>query len=275
MRPVVYDFDKAYEFLRSAWEEKRKINPSFSLRAWAKNLGLSSNTTLSLILAGKRKIPAKYIPMFIEKLSLNPIEGQYLENLIAYNQSKDLKLKRFYADRLNALRPKNAKSLLTQQQIEFISNPNHVVLLEAIDLKDFRSNEKWILEHIDEAMEAQDIKEIISRLIELNLISDVDGHLTRRTGHLNTTDEIPSAAIKLFHKNNAKRAIVAIDKQDLESRDISGHFFNIEKKNLPEIKQAIRSFVGSLLTEYEAKPGCGDASYQLNIQLFKTLDPNL
>jgi hypothetical protein len=43
----------------------------------------------------------------------------------------------------------------------------------------------------------------------------------------------------------------------------------LKKDKLVKAKKAMRQFINDFLTEYEAKPGDGDETYQLNLQLFQ------
>ena len=43
----------------------------------------------------------------------------------------------------------------------------------------------------------------------------------------------------------------------------------LKKEKLTQAKKAMRQFIANFLSEFEAKPGEGDETYQLNTQLFK------
>src|SRR4051812_39521403 len=64
---------QAQSFLKSELSRRCERNPSYSLRAFAKSLGVS-HTILSLVLAGKRPLARKSARKISEKLGLDPAQ---------------------------------------------------------------------------------------------------------------------------------------------------------------------------------------------------------
>ena len=89
----IFEFNSSSLFLRSVWERKRVFNKSFTLRAWAKQLGISSYGTLHQIIKGMRPFPKKYAMALGESLGLDAKEILYFETLIDYEKAKSLKEK--------------------------------------------------------------------------------------------------------------------------------------------------------------------------------------
>ena len=270
----IYDYEHAHQFLKDSWEEKRQSNPAFSLRAWSKRLGFESNAPLSLMLNGKRPIPKKYIPKLISDLSLDTTEGLYLETLINYNRAKDSVTRDFYYQRLKEIAPQKDVKFLDIEKSKIMQNPLHNILLEAINLKNFDSSPKSIKEKLKIEASIAEIGEALLRLESFGLVKNIDGFWSRNPGYINSTDGVPIDALKKFHKINADHAKKAVDQQQLSERDISGHFFNLKEGDLPQIKNEIRSFVQHIMKSYDAHPGTGDYTYELNLQLFKVFGDN-
>lgn len=78
----IYTYNRPETYLKDMLASKKERNPQFSLRAWARLLGMKTHTPLQLMLASKRPIPKKYIPLFGKSLNLNDEEVVYLEAMI-------------------------------------------------------------------------------------------------------------------------------------------------------------------------------------------------
>ena len=63
---------------------KKRKNPSYSLRAYARFLEID-HSSLSSILRGKRKLPLMYLSTFFVKLRLSPIEKKIFEESVKNN----------------------------------------------------------------------------------------------------------------------------------------------------------------------------------------------
>lgn len=89
----IYTYTEPEIYLKDMLYMKKRKNPQFSLRAWARLLGMKTHTPLQLMLASKRPIPKKYIPLFGKSLTLSLDEIEYLEMMIDHQRAKNPKLK--------------------------------------------------------------------------------------------------------------------------------------------------------------------------------------
>lgn len=89
----IYTYTEPEIYLKDMLQMKKRKNPQFSLRAWARLLGMKTHTPLQLMLASKRPIPKKYIPLFGKSLTLALDEIEYLEIMIDHQRTKNPKVK--------------------------------------------------------------------------------------------------------------------------------------------------------------------------------------
>lgn len=89
----IYTYTEPEVYLKDMLLMKKRKNPQFSLRAWARLLGMKTHTPLQLMLASKRPIPKKYIPLFGKSLMLSLDEVEYLELMIDYQRAKNPRVK--------------------------------------------------------------------------------------------------------------------------------------------------------------------------------------
>jgi uncharacterized protein (TIGR02147 family) len=77
----IYDYAKSSDFLRDTFNQIKKERPSYSIRAWSKQLQTNNPTSLARILSDERRIPKAMIPVICKALDLDPNETAYFELL--------------------------------------------------------------------------------------------------------------------------------------------------------------------------------------------------
>lgn len=99
----IYSYTQPEIYLKDMLAAKKEKNPQFSLRAWARLLGMKTHTPLQLMLASKRPIPKKYIPLFGKSLSLSEEDVHYLEIMIDHQRARNEADKAIHRDRMTAI----------------------------------------------------------------------------------------------------------------------------------------------------------------------------
>lgn len=264
----IYNYIDPAQYLSDVFEEKKKNNPMFSLRSWAKQLGMASHGPFHAMLKGERSIPKKYIPKLITSLKLNAKESKYFEALIDYSRAKNLEEKEFYHQRMQALSPKELREVEDLVAYKYHVDPLHHIIGEMTELKTFKNNLGWIKTHMRVNPDLKSIEEALERLINLGVLKLENGKLQKQIRHIYTKNDIMNKAIQLYHKRMGEIAIDQIEKQAVEEREFAGVTFNIHRKDLPKIKEAIREFSDQLIQSFEANSKEGEETYHLNVQFF-------
>ncbi|MGK5086384.1 TIGR02147 family protein [Bdellovibrionota bacterium FG-2] len=282
MKPVkaphssnVYHYASAPAFLRERWEEKRKRNPGFSLRAWSRQMGCESHAPLHLMIAGKRLIPKKYIPFFVSTLKLTPKEGLYFETLVDLSRAKGVEQKTLYLDRLKGLAPQTKVRMHEVDSFRCLGDPLHTILLEMSVLAGFKSDPHWIQSRLSVKTSIPRIQEAIERLLSLGLLKRrEDGELIKTNQHLTNRPDVADLGSQEYHRKVSGLAADAVTTQKIEEREFNGYAFNIKKRDLPRAKQMMREFAQKFIQAIEAPSQEGEESYQLNLQFFKLTTNN-
>lgn len=266
----IYKYTEFHKFLTDAWRDKRSRNSAFSMTAWAHQMGLENSSPLSLAFKGKRALPKKYLPQIIRTLDLDPSQAQYLEALLDLSRAKTPEQKLLYLERLRQLSPTADLGGQVVEEFKYLSDPMHGAIIEMTDLKDFHESPEWIQARLHFTLTVSEIRETIERLLQLNLLKrDEQGRLTKSHGHLTTPQDVADLGTQTYHKAVSQMAGEAVFSQDVVGREFNSYSFNLKRDKLIKAKKAMRAFINDFLTEYEAKPGEGDETYQLNLQLFK------
>lgn len=236
--------------------EYRRRNPSYSMRAFALKLKVSSST-LSEILQGKRNISIKLATRLCNQLQLGPSERAALLSLFL----KQNRLKKLSIDA-------NSKVTFTRleaDQFNLISDWYHYALLSLIETKSFRSEPSWIASRlkIREAV----VKSALSRLERLGLISKDPRteQITCSGKSFSSSDGTLDLSIQKSHFQNLELAQASLETDRVDSRDFTSVTLATDPDLLPKLKELIREFRDRLSSFAEA--GTKKEVYKLCIQL--------
>ncbi len=255
------DYQNIYiQCIQEAWNESKTRNSAYSLRALARDLDVSP-TSLSLILNKKRPLTIDSAIKWATVLKLSAEKKQlFLESVTRDSEQRLNPNNR----KLNQLEEKIQYMQLTLDQFSLISDWYHLAILNLVSLKSFEHNQKWICGQL--GITKVQCAEAIERLVRLDLLEIKDKKFIRTATNINTPSNIPSEAIKNFHRQNIQRAISSIDDTEVDERDISSIMMPIDKNKLAEAKKMITNFRREL--SIFLKEEQGDQVYSLNIQLF-------
>jgi uncharacterized protein (TIGR02147 family) len=268
----IFKYSEPHTFLKDAWAAKKAKNPSFSMRSWSKKLGFGNNSPLSLMLAGKRPIPKKYVPSFAADLELGPRESQYLDALVDLGNAHDPKEREYHWPRMQAISPVAPLQVLELEHFKFLGDPIHTCILEMIDLKGFKHDPAWIRDHLTFPASLDRIDEALDRLAALGLVRQVGNRLEKCQKHLSSRSDVVDEGGQQYHQNVSRLAAEMVRTQPLAEREFNAYALNVSPESMPKAKQLLREFVERFIREVEAAPGEGQRTYQLNLQFFGLAD---
>src|SRR5690606_4938403 len=120
-------------FLNASLQAVQRHNPSYSLRAWAKQLGLSHVAMLSMVLNRKRRLlpqlSSKISQHYVECGRFDETEARYFDILVLFANAKTIEEQAFYERILSSLRPDRCFSTLGLDHFRVISDWYHFAIL--------------------------------------------------------------------------------------------------------------------------------------------------
>lgn len=269
----IFDFTIASEYLKWVFAKKQKRNPKFSIRAWAKRLGFKNNSPLSLMLAGKRSIPRKYVLPMAEDLNLSVGESQYFSALVELSYAKTYRNRMHLLNRLHILRPRPKLIKTEIEPFEFYEDPLNGIIVEMTYLKDFQPDTEWIQKKLRFAVPLAQIKSTVQRLFNLGFLRIGDqGQWIVVSENVVHTTYVKHRAVHAFHRNTQtliSHVIFDADQpvKDLpQEREIQSYSLRIERVSIPKVKEIIWDCVNRIINETSCVPGKADEVYQFNLQ---------
>jgi len=200
MEPVQIHQVQFQNLLIRKFNEARRKNPAYSIRAFAERLEVGSGP-LSQILNGKRKVSEKMAFKIMKKLNLSPSAQKEAFRDLAEDAADD-------------------GYLLEADRFALIADWYHYGILSLLAVKGFQNHPRWIAQRL--GISENQASDAISRLLRLKILSVAsNGKLKRNYPKLTTTDGVPSDALKKAHSQGLELAgrslwnsSVAIDRQD-------------------------------------------------------------
>lgn len=247
------------EIVKAELLKRKSKNSSYSLRSFAKSLDTPAGV-LSQIIAGKRALTLDRAMSWLEKLKLSDEDNEKFLNSVKTNQFKRLDKTE---KKIRDLKKDYKKHLFSLDHFELIANWYHLAILNLIETKDFNAHPSWISKRLN--LDQDDVELALERLKRLKLITIKNGVIKRTHNAIETPADIPSHAVRSYHKQNIERALNAIDNVEISQRDISAITLPVSQNTKEEIKKRINAFrlEISSLTSGEAND-----VYNLNIQFF-------
>lgn len=239
------------QFLNKEIADRCRKNPAYSLRAFAKQIGVNSGT-LSGILSGKRVLSVKTARKIVEGLSIDQATRKTLLEPLVIDCPEGT------SDGVQ-----NQYQALESDAIEAVCNWEYYAVLSVLETKGDH-NVRSISRRL--GTKPYVVTEALSVLKRLGLVSTRGRRVVTTHKNLTTTHDIPSSVLKNAHRQHIEKALQALDEQDIHARDFSGVTMAINKDKLSLAKTVIREFRRKLCTLLETDNA--SEVYRLNVQLF-------
>ena len=253
------------DILKNKLELRQQKNKKYSLRAYARDLGLSSSL-LSEILSGKKGLSLKMAGQVAENLGMNPIEQSYFCDLVTSTNARKEGAKILAQDRLENYRKIQMQSL-TMDSFALIHDWFHFAILELTHIEGFVADAEWVSKRLN--VQKDKIESAVKRLSNMGLLEILeDGNWKDTQVDLATPDGFSFSYLRQFHKQLIEKSILALEEQSVDERDITSLLVSVDSEKLPEAKKRIRDFRNEFIKEFNGPHEKKDNVYCLGIQLF-------
>lgn len=262
------------EILRDVLARKMSRNSSFSLRAFARDLGVS-HTYLSLVLNRKKSLSLKKVIQFSQLLQLDEREADLFMKAGAREARGRASQKSEDAPVLSKKKQKEEEIKffeLETDRFRILTDWYHIPLLELTYTKDFINDPTWIARRL--SISVEQARNAISRLKRLGLLEECGGKLTKTNAKLAIVPKSFETAVRDYHRQMLQKASDAMESgnaEDYAVRDITGSTIAIDPAKIPEVKRRIAAFRRSMLKFLSDKET--SEVYQLNVQFFGISSP--
>lgn len=243
--------------LKEVFAERKKRNPAYSLRAFAKQLDVSAST-LSQILSEQTVPSAELADKIVAKLALSSRKRQL-----------------FMASFAGKIEPRKTNSNNIDVETKFdriqndlfsiVADVIHMAILELTLTEGFNPSPRTIAKQLNAT--EHDVRQAIERLIRLNLLVKEGGLLKRTSTNLTTADKnLTTVALRQQQKQVRLKAIDALENLPPEKRRMSSVTLAIDESKLQHAFQLLDEFCESLSEALQE--GKKTKVYQFEVSFF-------
>lgn len=229
--------------LREKFEARRKLNPRYSLRAFAKFLGVHPGT-LGHVLSGERKLPLEISLRVAKRLSLKPRD--ILESFDGEGDASN-----------------PAYRTLTEKEFSALAAWHHYAIVAALTVRQMGA----IALADSLSLSQAQCSSALNRLERLGIIQMTERGYRVKDGNLTfKSPAIPQAGIRKQHRVYIHKALKSIQEVGIALRDLQGITFAFPTAEMTEARAMIEDFCKRFAARFETS--APDAVYRLNLQFF-------
>lgn len=238
-------------FLSQFFDKRHAKNSKYSIRAFARDVGISSGRA-SEFLRGI-SIPGPRLSKRIEAaLHLSEKQKHELNLLIASHISvrKSGKI--------------GDSHQLADKEFTLLPDWQHFAVLNLLNTAKAEPSIPWLANRLGLSKEA--IEDSLEKLCLAGLVAKQNGFYRATHQHLTSTNTIPSEALRNYHRQMIQRALWSIDNVPMELRNVTSIMMTANPENLYKLKVLTNEFKQRAAELF----GEGEATdvYNLCIQIF-------
>ncbi|MES2802467.1 MAG: TIGR02147 family protein [Bdellovibrionota bacterium] len=244
------------DYLKKEFNRRKKKNKSYSIRAYAKSLKTDAST-LSKVLAGKRKLSYSMAKKIIQALKLDEAIKNTLLLTYADTNKKFLTEEDFFVpdEKLSA---------------ELMSKWEYYTVLSYLEV-----NSAYNTKTMADALKTSEstVSAIIKNLLQLEIIKKEKNKLLVTGKMLTAPSTFDRASLQKVHSEYINKALNFLKTEDTTHADFSGITIAISSKRLKEAAERIKDFRRSLGQFLSSADDTNDSVYRINFQFFPVVGP--
>lgn len=248
------------ELLATELSQRCERNPRYSLRAFAKALGVDASV-LSRVLSGHRALSIATARRVAETLRLPPErKTAFLASIVTEqgNGPDNSRSKKLAKNRREAFE-------LEPEVFRVISDWYHYAILELTFTASFRPDPRWVAKQL--GIQVSEARLALDRLLKLGLLERAGGKVRKAKPALTIKDKTTTSTAQRAHQRQIlEKAIASLEADPLDRRSMTGMTMAIDPSKIELARRRIQSFMSSLCAELGS--GSSRTVYQLGIALY-------
>jgi uncharacterized protein (TIGR02147 family) len=255
------------DILKEELAKRCAANPRYSLRAFARDLEMSPSR-ISQILNNRLGLSTKAARELVSRLDMSPAEADHFCKLVQANDSRSLRTRDSARAALDRYKDETGDYLTLQMDaFQMIADWYHYALLELLKTKGAKSDHKWLSRRL--GISVYETEMAVERLKRLEFLEEKKGKLVPVLDRYTTGTDVPSEAIRSFHKQLLTKAAAALEAQNIGERDITTVTAPVAVEDLPEYKRRIAKFRREMAALFAKRAANATEVYCLGFQFFR------
>lgn len=271
--PSIYAFDTLPAWLAAVIEYKRSLQKSYSIRLLAKQLKIKSPSLLTMILRNERQPTTELAHKLSMYLKLPAPEARFLDALVGLQRAANVDEQSRFANDIKKMRPSSTRINYRMDAIEMMTRWYAIVILEMTRLADFKESPKTIKDQLGSVVTEDMVEASLKALKKHKLVKpDKSGVIRKAADVIRSTVNIPSLAIRSFHKQVLTRAHTAIDTQSIEERYFTALTIAIPRSKIKNAGELMSRFRDEFMAEMTGDQQPPEEIYHLSMQFFRATE---
>ena len=255
------------KIFRAALKRKQAVQPAYSLRALARDLGVSA-AFLSKVMSGEKLPPRERLEKLCYLLELDVLEKEFVVKAVMLDSFGTKVLSRIDAKPRKSIGSKGPRTTTDAPSRQVLGSWMNLAVLEGLTLRPPHCDPETL--RIRLGISEAHWKQTIQTLLTAGLIEEQDGRYQKKDELLYIAGGRSRAEVRAFHEMMIQKARAELTEktlqEDYERRLINGFTVAVNPNNLEHVKAKILRFLDEISREAAAGE-CVDV-YQLNVQFF-------
>lgn len=257
------------DILKARFAEKRRRNAGYSLRAFARDLGLSPSR-LSEIFSYKNNLSLRSAVKISKRLGLSKAESEMFCTLVESHGGKKAAIRNRLSARLRTLMSAQG-NLLSLDAFNVVSDWYHFAILELTTLPYFRSDTMWIAKKLKISHEEASLA--VERLLRIGLLNRDGDRFVACEECASLPEDVQSDAVKKSQSQVLKMAQDALYEQNVGERCYFSVVFPFDVSQLDFAKEKLTKLQLEFRAALRARTGAKNEIYCFSQQFFRIGEP--
>jgi uncharacterized protein (TIGR02147 family) len=256
--------------LREALARRVGANPRYSLRAFARDLGISPSY-LSQVLSRARGLSPRNSGPVLERLGLSERERAIYQLEIRRDAFRNEQGRRKLQRQLDLVLEEARSITLANDAFAVISDWYPMVMLQLLVLDGAPRDSRARFAAFSArrlGIPRASARQALASLIRLGLVRENAGRLERVHDTVWAGGDVPSRAIRQFHRQMLQKAAAAMELQSLDERSFHALQIPMRRSDLVELEAMLVRFRKQVLAKFGRMDGSADALVAVQLQRF-------
>lgn len=243
---------------------KQEKNPAYSIRAFARDIGVS-HSFISRLLNGERQLSQSRLDMVCDCLAIDGVGRAQLEKILSMSEMSREQIER--AERFES--SLDCVEVTEEKALQIFEEWYYAAVLTLVSCEDFKDEPEWVSQRLNISM--AEAKKAWAKLLDLGMLKkNEDGKWQRREMHQRYVSKKSTWQKRRFHSQHLRKANETlqeppVDEEEFELRLFNGVTVATDKESIRKVRSLFsQSMIEMARILSEGKP---EEVYQLSIQM--------
>lgn len=228
----LFDYDDFRKFLQDYFEEQKKLRSVFSHRYFAAKAGFSSSSYCLNVIRGRFKLTRKSIEKLEKAIDFNPLQKEYFEALVRYNQAEQPSERDEAWNRIAEIRSRGEFTNITTREQGYFSKWYYPVIKELAVYSDWNENYTQLARMLDPQITTDEAREAVKNLLEWGLLNkNPETGRFEETSQMLNSKLVPPMALRSIRREYIQHAIGAVEQKSKDQRFAAFTTFAMSEKS--------------------------------------------